>query len=52
LWLTMNDRKLLGEDGVNTRMQNVAMGAVVVVCVALGFRGLVSAGAKALALIG
>ena len=52
LWLTMNDRDLLGEDGVNTRMQNVVMGTVVVTCVALGLRGLVSAIAKALTLIG
>jgi len=52
LWLTMNDRKLLGEAGVNSRAQNILMGSVVAVCVALGARGLVSAGAKALSLIG
>jgi len=49
LWLTMNDRNLLGDDGVNTRTQNFAMGAVVIVCVALGLRGLASAAASALA---
>lgn len=52
LWLTMNDDDLLGEAGVNSRVQNLLMGTVVLVCVALGVRGLVSAGAKALSLIG
>jgi Mn2+/Fe2+ NRAMP family transporter len=44
LWLTMNDRELLGDDGVNTRFQNVVMGVVVIVCVILGLRGLLAAG--------
>ncbi len=48
LWLTMNDRDLLGERGVNTRIQNLVMGAVVLACVALGLRGLASAAAGAL----
>jgi Mn2+/Fe2+ NRAMP family transporter len=48
LWLTMNDRKLLG-DGVNTRVQNIAMGVVVAVCVVLGLRGLLAAGTGVLA---
>jgi manganese transport protein len=52
LWSTMNDRTLLGDAGVNSRGQNLVMGVVVVVCVALGARGLISAGAKALSLIG
>ena len=51
LWLTMNDHDLLGEDGVNTRAQNLVMGAVVLACVALGLRGLTAAAAGALALI-
>ncbi len=52
LWLTMNDRKLLGKEGVNTLTQNVVMGAVVLVCVTLGFRGLSAAATKILSLIG
>ena len=51
LWLTMNDRDLLGEEGVNTLTQNVVMGVVVLVCVALGLRGLIAAATSALALI-
>jgi Mn2+/Fe2+ NRAMP family transporter len=51
LWLTMNDLALLGKDGVNTRVQNLVMGAVVLTCVALGLRGLIAAAAGALALI-
>ena len=52
LWLTMNDRDLLGSEGANTRTQNLVMGAVVVVCTVLGLRGLLAATTKALALIG
>jgi Mn2+/Fe2+ NRAMP family transporter len=52
LWLTMNDRKLLGDDGINTRSQNAVMGAVVLVCVTLGLRGLFGAVSKAIELIG
>jgi Mn2+/Fe2+ NRAMP family transporter len=52
LWLTMNDRDLLGSEGVNTRTQNLVMGAVVVVCAMLGLRGLLAAATTALALIG
>jgi Mn2+/Fe2+ NRAMP family transporter len=43
LWLTMNDRRLLGDRGVNTRFQNLLMGLIVVTCVALGLRGLAAA---------
>ncbi len=43
LWMAMNDRELLGERGVNSRFQNLLMGAVVLVCVALGLRGLTAA---------
>lgn len=43
LWLTMNDRELLG-DGVNSKLQNLAMGVVVAVCILLGVRGLLAAG--------
>ena len=32
LWMAMNDRALLGEGGVSSRAQNLAMGAVVLVC--------------------
>jgi Mn2+/Fe2+ NRAMP family transporter len=42
LWLTMNDRALLG-DAANRRWQNVAMGLVVAVCIVLGLRGLLAA---------
>jgi Mn2+/Fe2+ NRAMP family transporter len=52
LWLTMNDRDLLGSGGVNSLTQNLVMGAVVIVCVMLGLRGLLAAATKALALIG
>jgi Mn2+/Fe2+ NRAMP family transporter len=52
LWLTMNDRELLGEDGVNSRLQNLFMGAVVLACVALGLRGLVAAVSRAFATLG
>lgn len=52
LWLTMNDRNLLGNEGVNTLTQNVVMGVVVIVCVLLGLRGLLAAATKALDLIG
>ncbi len=40
LWMAMNDRELLGEAGINSRLQNLVLGAVVVVCVILGLRGL------------
>jgi Mn2+/Fe2+ NRAMP family transporter len=36
LFLTVNDRKLMGEDGVNRWYANVALGAVVVVTLVLG----------------
>ncbi len=52
LWLTMNDRTLLGDNGINTRTQNVVMGIVVIVCVTLGLRGLVAAATSALAFVG
>ncbi len=48
LWVTVNDRDLLGDEGVNSRLQNLVMGAVVLVCVGLGLRGLVAAGRSAL----
>jgi len=43
LWIAVNDRDLLGETGVNSRVQNVIMGAVTLACVVLGLRGLVAA---------
>jgi manganese transport protein len=52
LWMTMNDRQFLGREGVNTAAQNVVMGAVVVVCVGLGLRGLVAAVMNAWGLLG
>jgi len=52
LWLTMNDRRLLGDHGVNTLLQNVLMGLIVAACVALGLRGLLAAARSALALLG
>jgi len=51
LWMTMNDRQLLGDEGVNSVAQNVFMGAVVVVCIGLGLRGLIAAVRGALAFI-
>jgi len=52
LWIAMNDRDLLGDTGVNSRIQNLVMGAVVLVCVGLGLRGLVAAVRGALAMLG
>jgi Mn2+/Fe2+ NRAMP family transporter len=52
LWLTMNDRELLGDRGTNTSAQNLVMGAVVVACLALGARGVVAAMSAALAYLG
>jgi Mn2+/Fe2+ NRAMP family transporter len=48
LWIAMNDRDLLGENGVNSRLQNLVTGVVVLVCVVLGVRGLVAAVRSAL----
>jgi len=52
LWITMNDRQFLGEEGINSGLQNVVMGTVVLACVALGLRGLMAAVSSALTLIG
>ncbi len=52
LWITMNDRKYLGNDGANGPLQNVLMGVVVTVCVVLGLRGLWAAGTIAFAWVG
>jgi len=52
LWLTMNDRELLGDEGVNSTLQNLVMGAVVVACVVLGLRGLAAAAGRALVILG
>jgi Mn2+/Fe2+ NRAMP family transporter len=52
LWIAMNDRDLLGYTGVNSRIQNLVMGVVVLVCVGLGLRGLVAAVRGALAMLG
>ncbi len=51
LWLTMNDREFLGGPGVNTRLQNLVVGVVVLVCAALGLRVLVPAAGSALAML-
>jgi Mn2+/Fe2+ NRAMP family transporter len=51
LWIAMNDRDLLGE-GVNSRLQNLVMGVVVLVCVGLGLRGVVAAVRGAVAFFG
>jgi Mn2+/Fe2+ NRAMP family transporter len=51
LWLTMNDRRLLGDRGVNTRLQNLLMGAIVAACVVLGLRGLAAAAAGILSML-
>ncbi len=52
LWMTMNDRELLGDEGVNSVVQNVVMGVVVIVCIALGLRGLIAAVASAWKFLG
>ena len=52
LLATMNDRRLLGSDGVNSGAQNVVMLLVVVVCVVLGVRGLSAATKAALYFLG
>jgi len=51
LWIAMNDRDLLGE-GVNSRLQNLVMGVVVLVCIGLGLRGVLAAVSGALRLLG
>ncbi|RLE29375.1 MAG: divalent metal cation transporter, partial [Acidobacteria bacterium] len=51
LWITMNDRNLLGNDGVNTLFQNLVLGVVVLTCVVLGLRGLWSAVDKSLRML-
>jgi Mn2+/Fe2+ NRAMP family transporter len=51
LWIAMNDRDLLG-DGVNSRLQNLVMGVVVLVCVVLGLRGVLAATRGALTFFG
>jgi Mn2+/Fe2+ NRAMP family transporter len=43
LWVSMNDRAFLGTDRVNSCLQNLAMGAVVLACLVLGARGLAAA---------
>jgi Mn2+/Fe2+ NRAMP family transporter len=52
LWTAMNDRELLGDDGVNGVAQNVVMGVVVLACAGLGLRGLVSAANAAWKILG
>jgi Mn2+/Fe2+ NRAMP family transporter len=52
LLATMNDRRLLGSDGVNTAVQNIVMVVVVCVCVVLGLRGLIAAVKAALYFFG
>jgi manganese transport protein len=51
LWIAMNDRDLLG-GGVNSRLQNLVMGIVVLVCIGLGLRGVVAAVHGAIRLLG
>jgi Mn2+/Fe2+ NRAMP family transporter len=51
LWLTMNDRRLLGDHGVNTVPQNLLMGVIVVACLALGLRGLAAAATSLVAFL-
>lgn len=52
LWITMNDRDLLGGDGVNSKTQNRVMGLVVMACVVLGLRGLWAAVGGVLSFVG
>jgi manganese transport protein len=51
LWVAMNDRGLLGDRGVNSRLQNLLMGAVVLICLVLGLRGLAAAARSVLQLL-
>ncbi len=51
LWVSMNDREFLGSDGVNSRLQNLIMGAVVLACLVLGARGLLAAAGKVASLL-
>jgi len=51
LWIAMNDRDLLGE-GINSSLQNLVMGAVVLVCIGLGLRGVMAAVSGAIRLLG
>jgi Mn2+/Fe2+ NRAMP family transporter len=51
LWVAVTDGDLLG-DGVNSRLQNIVMGVVVLVCVVLGLRGVIAAVRGAMAMIG
>ena len=51
LWIAMNDRDLLGAEGANTRLQNLMMGVVVLVCIVLGLRGVITAVRGALAFL-
>jgi len=51
LWVAMNDSALLGE-GVNSRLQNLVMGVVVVVCIGLGLRGVMAAVGGVIRLLG
>jgi Mn2+/Fe2+ NRAMP family transporter len=51
LWVAMNDRNLL-EKGVNSRLQNLVMGVVVLVCIGLGLRGVMAAVSAAMRLLG
>jgi Mn2+/Fe2+ NRAMP family transporter len=52
LWIAINDRDLLGAEGINTRLQNLVMAVVVSVCVVLGLRGLWAALRGALTFLG
>ncbi len=52
LWLTMNDRMLLGDRGVNSRLQNLLMGVVAATTVVLGLRGISAAVVRALEWLG
>jgi Mn2+/Fe2+ NRAMP family transporter len=52
LWIAMNDRDLLGDEGVNSRLQNLVMGAVVLVSVILGLRGIMAAVSGAIRFLG
>jgi manganese transport protein len=52
LWIAISDRGVLGAEGVNSRLQNLVMAVVVVVCVVLGLRGLWAALRGALTFFG
>jgi len=51
LLIALNDRNLMGEEGINGRVANLLLGAVVLVTMVLGFSALARALVSALGLV-